>query len=81
MSDLLPSDIAWRRDKIGFEAPTEIWLSRHMNLMLTQVRESSLLRRICNEHRLTRSFCHLDHNTQWRLYSLALWEQAFNVSG
>jgi asparagine synthase (glutamine-hydrolysing) len=81
MSDVLPPDIAWRRNKLGFDAPTEIWLSRHQETMLAQVQQSSLLRRMCNQQRLTRIYCHLDRNTQWRLYSLALWEQAFGVVG
>jgi asparagine synthase (glutamine-hydrolysing) len=80
MTDVLPTDIAWRRDKVGFEAPTEIWLSRHEDAMWSQVRQSPLLRRMCNERRLTQVFCRLDRNTQWRLYSLALWEEGFNIA-
>lgn len=80
MSDLLPPDVAWRRNKIGFAAPTEMWLTRHIDVMIEQVRGSPLLRRICDPNRLMRQFGGLDQSTQWRLYSLALWEEAFGVA-
>jgi asparagine synthase (glutamine-hydrolysing) len=80
MGDVLPAEIAWRRNKIGFEAPTKIWLSRHVDTMVEKVSGSQLLRRICDEQRLERSFRSLDQGTQWRLYSLVLWEQAFSVT-
>jgi hypothetical protein len=40
-----------------------------------------LLRRICNPERLVRRFCGLDWKTLWRLYSLALWAEAFTIEG
>jgi asparagine synthase (glutamine-hydrolysing) len=79
MSDLLPPQIAWRRNKIGFEAPTEMWLARHIEVMTEQIRGSALLSRLCDADRLMRRFRGLDRNTQWRLYSLALWEETFGV--
>jgi asparagine synthase (glutamine-hydrolysing) len=79
MSDLLPPDIAWRPDKIGFDAPTELWLSRHAQVMATAVRGSQLVRRFCDIERLMRRYFQLDRNEQWRLYNLALWEETFHV--
>jgi asparagine synthase (glutamine-hydrolysing) len=79
MNDVLPPDIAWRRNKIGFEAPTEMWLARHIDVMTEQVRGSPMMRRLCNANQLMQSFRGLDRNTQWRLYSLALWEETFGV--
>ena len=29
MQDVLPASICWRKDKIGFAAPDQLWLSRH----------------------------------------------------
>jgi asparagine synthase (glutamine-hydrolysing) len=79
MSDLLPHDIAWRRNKIGFAAPTDIWLARHMDVMVEKVRASPLIGRFCALDRLMRQFAGLDRNSQWRLYSLAMWEEVFGV--
>lgn len=79
MSDVLPHDIAWRRNKIGFAAPTELWLGRHVNIMSEKVQRSSLIKRFCHVDRLMEQYRRLDRNSQWRLYSLALWEDEFGV--
>jgi asparagine synthase (glutamine-hydrolysing) len=31
--DILPASICWRKDKIGFAAPDQIWLNRHSPVM------------------------------------------------
>jgi asparagine synthase (glutamine-hydrolysing) len=80
MRDLLPGSIAWRRDKIAFEAPTKQWLARHFNTMITTVERSSLIQRFCDLDVLVRRYGNLRPDQQWRLYSLALWEQELGVS-
>jgi asparagine synthase (glutamine-hydrolysing) len=80
MSDILPREIAWRRDKIGFAAPTELWLARHLERMIEAIRGSALLKRFCDFDQMTKRFGALDRNSQWRLYSLALWEEMFSVA-
>jgi asparagine synthase (glutamine-hydrolysing) len=79
MRDILPHEIAWRRNKIGFEAPNDLWLARHLETMTEKVRRSHLIGRFCNVDRLMQCYRTLDHNSQWRLYSLALWEEHFGV--
>jgi asparagine synthase (glutamine-hydrolysing) len=79
MDDVLPHDIAWRRNKIGFAAPTGIWVSRHLDIMTEKVKDSSLIARFCDMHRLMQLYRKLSPNHQWRLFSLALWEEEFSV--
>jgi asparagine synthase (glutamine-hydrolysing) len=79
MKDILPADIAWRRRKIGFEAPTELWLSRYQESMIEAVRGSKLIARFCDTEKLARKFVDLDRNHQWRLYGIAEWESTFNI--
>lgn len=79
MSDLLPPDIAWRRNKIGFAAPDDLWIGRHLTAMARTVAGSPLVDRFCHPGRLTRRYHGLDRGSQWRLYSLALWEERFGV--
>lgn len=79
MSGLLPESIAWRRDKKGFEAPTELWLRKHKTIMKEAVLSSSILCGLSDPDELKRSFHNLDHQTRWRLYSVAIWERLFNV--
>ena len=80
MSDVLPHDIAWRRNKIGFAAPDDLWLARHLEIMAQTVRHSPIIRRFCDLSSLMRRYRGLDRNSQWRLYSLALWEEQFGVT-
>ena len=79
MSDVLPHSIAWRRKKIGFAAPEDLWLSRHANAMVEKIRQSPLIARFCNLDGLLRQFATLERRSQWRLYSLAMWEEQFGV--
>lgn len=79
MSDVLPPDIAWRRNKIGFAAPDDLWIGRHLNAMARTVAASPLVDRFCHLGRLMRRYQGLDRGSQWRLYSLALWEGQFGV--
>jgi asparagine synthase (glutamine-hydrolysing) len=79
MADVLPRDIAWRRNKIGFAAPTEIWVSRHLDIMTEKVKGSALIARFCDMSRLMQLYRKLSPNHQWRLFSLALWEEEFSV--
>jgi len=75
----LPDSIVWRRNKLGFEAPEQIWFPRHRASMLEAVRGSGLLASVCRQNQLVRDFYQLDALNQWRLYSVAYWECTFDV--
>jgi asparagine synthase (glutamine-hydrolysing) len=81
MSTVLPQRVAWRRDKLGFEAPERTWQLRLQADMLMTIAKSSLLADMGNLNKLKRSFPSLPLRTQWRLFSVALWEKEFNLSG
>jgi asparagine synthase (glutamine-hydrolysing) len=80
MEHRMPDTITWRKNKFGFEAPESLWLSQHANDMQTTVQSSSLLQALANPKALQRQFVSLDYRSQWRLFSIALWERAFGVS-
>lgn len=79
MAGKMPDSIVWRRNKLGFEAPERLWFARHRPAMLEAVRGSALLGAVCQHQQLLRDFGSLDALTQWRLYSVACWERAFEV--
>jgi asparagine synthase (glutamine-hydrolysing) len=79
MAGKMPDSIVWRRNKFGFEAPERLWFKRHRDSMRLAVRESELLASVCRRDQLLRGFDGLDSLTQWRLYSVACWERAFEV--
>lgn len=78
-SSILPHNIAWRRDKKGFEAPNSIWLKRHDNNMLEEVLASKVLFELIDRKARKGFWGKLDEQTRWRLYSVALWERLFHV--
>ncbi len=74
--DILPYAIASRKRKIGFEAPTKIWLRKHNGIMQNEVQKSEILKRVCefipDLNSLKAEMC-------WRLYNIAVWERLYNV--
>lgn len=77
MQEMLPHDISWRRRKIGFEAPESQWLTPHEPTMQQKILASPLMQRLSNAEALTAQLPRLPQRVRFRLYSLALWEEAF----
>lgn len=77
--DLLPASICWRKDKIGFEAPDQLWLNRHSPVMYAKVINSALVARYVDMRVLKKRFHRLDLRMRWRLYCVALWGERFQV--
>jgi asparagine synthase (glutamine-hydrolysing) len=77
---LLPDDVAWRRNKLGFEAPERIWLGAHEAAMKQEIARSSILREIADHARLQRDFSQLSLKERWAYFSLAAWERVYGVS-
>jgi asparagine synthase (glutamine-hydrolysing) len=79
VQDILPTGICWRKDKIGFAAPDQLWLTRHSNMMYEKVIASTLLARYVHMRALKKKFHRLDLGMRWRLYCVALWGERFRV--
>ena len=79
MDSRMPRDVTWRRWKIGFEAPTAMWLRMHAVPMREAVLSSKLLAEIGHRGKLERSYNKMHAATRWRLFSVAAWERAFQV--
>jgi asparagine synthase (glutamine-hydrolysing) len=71
---VLPKSIAWRTNKIGFEAPTQWWIPKHFAQMALEISSSNVLKRYL-ENRV--SLKGVDIDLLWRLYSVAVWEKLF----
>ena len=74
---ILPKSIAWRTNKIGFEAPTKLWLGKHEKHMQVMVDDSLLLKRICRDVPRLNS---LNLDMRWKLYNVAVWERQYHIS-
>ena len=75
-AELLPKEIAWRREKFGFEAPERLWMERHAKNIEDAIRRSVLLRRFC---RTPPQLEALPLRSRWFLYNVALWERVCDV--
>lgn len=80
MDGRMPAEITWRKNKFGFEAPENLWMSQHLPEMKEVVTRSPLILDLTKRSALERGFESLSLRAQWRLYSLALWEKEFGVS-
>ncbi|GEO09903.1 asparagine synthase (glutamine-hydrolyzing) [Segetibacter aerophilus] len=74
MQGLLPEEIAWRRKKLGFNAPIRSWLQKKEE-MLTYIKKSEIANAIMDVNQLKIQ----DTNYLWRTYNLAKWGEFFNV--
>lgn len=80
MQDILPGEVRWRRDKIGFAAPEESWLIQHGDKMRTAILRSQFVQHFVDMEVLDRKFSSVDRRMKWRLYCLALWAEKFQVA-
>ena len=81
MDGRMPDAVTWRKIKLGFEAPEKLWLERHVEQMQAKVFASPLIAGISNTGRLRKVWNGMDRRSQWRLYSVALWEEGFGITG
>lgn len=75
---ILPNEIVWRKNKLGFNAPENSWIKSIEGQMELEVLNSKILEQLIDVSKL--SFSKLDKRTKWRLYNFALWEKIFNVN-
>jgi asparagine synthase (glutamine-hydrolysing) len=79
MSGILPESIAWRRDKIGFEAPETQWLQEHDETLRQRILSSELVRFVTHERTLKSALRWMTPHQRWRLFSVAMWSGQFGV--
>ena len=71
---VLPAGIAWRKNKIGFEAPSKLWLSKkEENIKLFEA--SPFLHNIIDFTKIKV----WDDATYWKILNVYKWQQIFNA--
>lgn len=71
----LPSEIVWRRNKFGFEAPVRTWLN-DKGFLVDKIKKSNFLSQILERDKITDE---IDDTSLWKLYNVAVWADKFNV--
>jgi len=75
VENLLPADIVWRKNKFGFEAPTNSWLKSIEPDMKLAIDNSTIIGEIsCGI-----KFEKLNQHQRWRLFNIAKWEELYDV--
>jgi asparagine synthase (glutamine-hydrolysing) len=74
MDHNLPADITWRKNKIGFEAPSNEWLS-NKEFFISKINNSKILKQLLSSpYKKT-----ADLKMLWKLYNVARWEELYKV--
>ena len=71
--DLLPRDIIWRYNKLGFESPQAYWFDGWREKMKTTIKYSKILQEIFTKADIR------EDGFLWRLFSIAKWEELYKV--
>lgn len=79
ISKKMPSEIAWRKNKLGFNAPESTWIDSLSFDIKTVIKNSQILNEICHVDKILKNIKSYDNRLKWRLYSIAIWEKVYNV--
>ncbi len=77
VNEILPKEVAWRKDKLGFAAPEKTWLDNHLEEMQRVINQSSILDLVLDKEKF--NLRKLDLKTKWKLFNIAKWEELFEV--
>lgn len=77
IKNYLPDNVVWRKNKLGFEAPEKHWIASIEKEMLSCLENSKIITQIMHDNFDLRS---LNDSIRWRLYSVAKWEEVYNVT-
>ena len=77
-------EIAWRKHKIGFEAPSKIWLKNEnfIKKLTENIKNSDLIKDIINKKELSNInefLTSLNENHLWKIYNLTHWEKEHSI--
>ena len=79
MNKLMPKNITWRKNKMGFELPERDLIASIGESFKSDILESKLLYQLCDMNKVKTSFDKLNKRTLWRMYNIAKWEKLFNI--
>lgn len=76
---VLPANIAWRKNKLGFNAPDKSWLSSIEKEALVEINNSLMLKTLLEKKDFQKLPVSDNWNISWRLINIAAWERIFKV--
>jgi asparagine synthase (glutamine-hydrolysing) len=76
----LPAAVAWRRVKLGFEAPSGTWFASHDAAMRSEIEHSPLLREFVDVPAVLADFGRLGLKAKWNWFNLAVWGRVLGAT-
>lgn len=77
---ILPTNVVWRKDKFGFNAPEKTWLLSEKEMLLNQIEQSKILKEYINFNKIKNDFNHMNVRTAWSFANIAIWEKVYNLN-
>ncbi|MBK8451895.1 MAG: asparagine synthase (glutamine-hydrolyzing) [Thiofilum sp.] len=76
----LPHETAWRRNKLGFAAPNNLWLNQYSNYMDQEIIRANFLHDYLKFKPKKDDLSGIDSNLKWRLFCTASWAHHYSIS-
>lgn len=73
--EIMPAEICWRKNKLGFNAPTGTWMQDKARF-INDIRSSPFLNQFVNMSKINEG---IGFNELWKLYNVSKWATAFSV--
>ena len=77
MEPMLPDEIVWRKNKLGFVSPHEHWVGSYQKEMVEFTKNSDLVKSFIKD---INSIDSLDPQHLWKLFNIAKWADIYKVS-
>lgn len=71
--------ISWRKDKLGFEAPTNIWFDTFSDMMYNEVYQSEFLNDFVDKQFIKKNYSNMSVRNKWALFNVSIWSKVFDV--
>ena len=78
-SEYIKDDVTWRKEKFGFEAPSNTWFSTFGSEMLKYILGNSFLDRYIDKDKVKANFYQMSDRHRWSLFNTAVWSQVYDL--
>ncbi len=75
----LPSNIAWRKSKLGFNAPDKTWLNTFKDQSKVEIQNSKILDHFIDKSKVSDYPVCGNWTITWRLLNIAAWERIYKT--
>ncbi len=78
-SKIISNLIGWRKDKIGFNSPSKIWINKYSEEMIESIKNSFILDIVIRKKFVINNWHNLSDKQKWCLFNLSKWEEIFKM--